>query len=69
MLAVDTVWERGLYNPQTAAGDIVVDGFVASTYTTFASPRAAHALLAPLRLAASLGRVWLLDEWRESIVA
>lgn len=46
----------GLYNPQTAAGDVVVNGIRASTYTTAVNPKAAHALLAPLRgLFARLG--------------
>jgi Hint module len=39
----------GLFNPQTAHGDIVVDGIVASTYTTAVDPSVAHILLAPLR--------------------
>lgn len=47
--AVESVVEAGLYNPQTVAGDIVVDGLVASTYTTAIEPTVAHALLAPLR--------------------
>lgn len=41
---------RGLYNPQTLDGEIVVDGILASTYTTAVAPAAAHAWLAPLRL-------------------
>jgi Hint module len=41
--------EGGLYNPQTLHGDIVVDGVVASTYTTAVSPVLGHAWLAPLR--------------------
>lgn len=41
----------GLYNPQTIHGDIVVNGVVASTYTTAVDPRVAHTLLAPLRAA------------------
>eukprot|EP00172_Hildenbrandia_rubra_P002039 Plantae.Rhodophyta-Hildenbrandia_rubra.ctg26994.p1 GENE.Plantae.Rhodophyta-Hildenbrandia_rubra.ctg26994~~Plantae.Rhodophyta-Hildenbrandia_rubra.ctg26994.p1 ORF type:complete len:360 (+),score=84.92 Plantae.Rhodophyta-Hildenbrandia_rubra.ctg26994:143-1222(+) len=40
---------KGLYNPQTLHGDIVVDGFVASTYTTAVRPKLAHKLLTPLR--------------------
>lgn len=40
---------RGLYNPQTLQGDIVVDGVVASTYTYSVEPSLAHSLLAPLR--------------------
>lgn len=46
---VSNVKGYGLINPQTAHGDIVVDGIVASTYTTAIDARSAHALLAPLR--------------------
>lgn len=42
---------RGLYNPQTAHGDIVVDGIRASTYTETIPNKAAHAMLAPVRAA------------------
>lgn len=41
---------RGLYNPQTLDGEIVVDGILASTYTTAVAPSTAHAWLAPVRL-------------------
>lgn len=41
---------RGLYNPQTLDGDIVVDGVVASTYTTALSAGVAHAALAGPRM-------------------
>ncbi len=63
VVAVSQVWGRGLYNPQTTHGDIVVDGVRASTYTTAVQRTVAHALLAPLRLAcAKLGvRFTLLD--------
>lgn len=44
-----TVKGIGLFNPQTVDGAIVVDGVVASTYTTAVELKAAHALLAPLR--------------------
>lgn len=40
---------RGLYNPQTVHGDVVVDGLRTSTYTSAVQPEVAHALLAPLR--------------------
>jgi Hint module len=40
---------RGLYNPQTLHGEIVVDGVVASTYTTAIHPMYAHAFLLPFR--------------------
>lgn len=40
---------RGLYNPQTKHGDIVVNGITASTYTDGCEAAIAHALLAPFR--------------------
>lgn len=51
IVSIESVKDTGLYNPQTAHGDIVVDGIRASTYTTAVEPRVAHALLAPLRAA------------------
>ncbi|KAI0561047.1 hypothetical protein FGB62_94g038 [Gracilaria domingensis] len=47
------VWKTGLYNPQTINGDIVVNDFVVTTYTTAVEPSMAHALLAPVRAAFS----------------
>ena len=47
--SVDYVWEKGLFNPQTLHGNIVVNGVTASTYTRAVQACAAHALLAPLR--------------------
>lgn len=41
---------RGLYNPQTLHGDIVVDGIRATTYTRTIHTNTAHSLLTPLRL-------------------
>lgn len=43
------VIRRGIYNPQTVLGNIVVDGVLASTYTSAVPPTAAHSLLSPLR--------------------
>lgn len=40
---------QGLYSPITAHGDIIVDGVVATCYTTSLSAQVAHALLAPAR--------------------
>lgn len=40
---------RGLYNPITTSGDIVVDGLLASTYTTAVEPGISHAILTPWR--------------------
>ncbi len=45
------VRERGLYNPQTLNGDIIVNGVKASTYTVVTEPNAAQAILTPFRLA------------------
>lgn len=47
--SVECVGRKGLYNPQTVHGDIVVQGLLASTYTRTVAPGAAHALLVPLR--------------------
>lgn len=44
-----TKFKRGLYNPQTT-GDIVVNGILASTYTSAIEPTVAHSLLAPFRI-------------------
>lgn len=40
---------RGLYNPQTLHGDIIVNGIRTSTYTSTVDPQISHALLAPVR--------------------
>lgn len=45
----------GLYNPQTISGNIIVNGFLSSTYTTTVEPRIAFALLGPVRLLYRLG--------------
>jgi len=57
VVSTGTVVKQGLYAPHTASGvgTVVVDGIVASEYTTFVHPRLASALLAPLRLAARWG--------------
>lgn len=49
VVAVSRVTEQGLFNPQTLDGDLVIDGFVVSTYTEAVPPAAAGALLAPMR--------------------
>lgn len=55
VVAVDTVWERGLYNPHTMDGDIVVNGILTSTYTRAVAPALAHAALWPVRMLHRLG--------------
>lgn len=60
----------GLYNPQTVHGDVVVGGFVVSTYTTAVEPALAHGLLAPLRgLYAWLGYGVLVEDFGEGGVS
>lgn len=49
VVSVELSTRRGLFNPQTVHGDVVVDGIRASTYTTAVEPHCAHALLSPLR--------------------
>ncbi len=46
---VKTVMDKGLYNPQTAHGDIIVNGVRASTFTTAIERNFAQAALSPLR--------------------
>lgn len=48
---VERVMDVGLFNPQTAHGDIVVNGIRASTYTMAVERGFAHAALAPVRAA------------------
>ena len=48
--SIEKVRGRGLFNPQTVSGSIIVDGFLASTYTTSVDPIVAHGvLMAPVR--------------------
>jgi Hint module len=54
IVAAARVSDRGLYNPQTAHGDIVVNNVRASTYTSAVAPSIAHICLAPLRALYSL---------------
>lgn len=65
VVKVDRQWMKGLYNPQTVQGDIIVNGVVASTYTKSVVPAVAHAALAPLRAISTVCRVdmlgWLLE--------
>jgi desert hedgehog len=49
VVSVTFVRGIGLYNPQTLQGDIVVNGVVASTYTSGVEPTFAHAILSPFR--------------------
>lgn len=46
----ERVFGRGLYNPMTVSGDILVNGLLASTYTTAVEPALSHALLMPPRV-------------------
>jgi len=47
---IESVVSKGLYNPHTLDGNLVVDGIITSTYTTSVHPVVAHAgLLAPIR--------------------
>ncbi|PXF40816.1 Desert hedgehog protein A [Gracilariopsis chorda] len=49
VVRVSKVVKKGLFNPQTMHGDIVVNGLVTSTYTTAVDAYMAHTVLAPLR--------------------
>lgn len=51
VISSEDVWEQGLYNPHTLTGELVVEGFRASCYTTAVRPDIAKTLLSPLRAA------------------
>lgn len=55
VLKVEIVLAAGLYDVQTESGLVAVDGFVCTTYTEAVAPAMAHALLAPVRVAARMG--------------
>ena len=54
VVRIEEAVERGLYNPQTSCGDLVVNGVVVSAYTAAVKPSTAHALMVPVRVAASV---------------
>lgn len=53
--AIRHILATGLFNPQTLHGDIIVDDFLTTTYTTAIQPHYAHQLLAPLRTLYRMG--------------
>ncbi len=61
---VDEVWERGLYNPHTISGELVVNGVRVSAYTRAVKPAAAHSMLAVLR---ALQRCALSRRWNAAV--
>lgn len=64
VLRKEIVHRRGLYNPQTASGSLIVDGFSVSTYTTAIKPEYAHAFLHFLRkLYTYSGQGSMLHRW------
>lgn len=52
---VTTGFRNGLFAPVTLHGDIVVDGFVVSSYTDSLPPSIAHIVLWPVRMMVHLG--------------
>lgn len=55
LISIRRVWRVGVYSPITEHGDLVVDGVIASCYTTSIRALAAHALLVPVRAAFRFG--------------
>jgi hypothetical protein len=49
VVRINSVRGKGLYNPHTLDGDIIVDGILTTVYTDAIRPELAHALLAPVR--------------------
>lgn len=63
VVKVDAVTAQGVWNPHTLAGDILVDGVQASTWTSAVGERAGRSLLAPLASLYQLngtGGAWML---------
>lgn len=60
---VSRVTKSGLFNPQTESGDILVNGFKATTYTTTIDLRTAHAALAPFRAVSNVFGVDGITTW------
>merc|ERR1711865_397145 len=54
VVAVEEVWNAGLYAPKTLTGELVVDNVLASSYTDFLPPSVTHSLLAPVRMLYSM---------------
>jgi len=52
---VERVWGKGLYNPHTMTGDLIVNDIKTSCYTTAVHPTLAHAALWPVRAMYSAG--------------
>ncbi|KAA8492676.1 Desert hedgehog protein A [Porphyridium purpureum] len=50
VVARHAVFDRGVFSPHTLQGDLLVDGYLVSSYSDSVSPGLAHILLAPLRL-------------------
>lgn len=63
--------KKGLFNPQTVDGDIVVNGVKASTYTEALHPNTAHSVLLPLRVVLRyVGWAWQgLDSGAPAVIA
>lgn len=59
VISAEKTVEKGLYAPHTLQGDIIVNGILASTYTTALRPMIAHTLLWPFR---AIARSSVLDE-------
>ena len=54
---VRSVVDRGLCNPQTMHGDIVVNGIVSSTFTEAIEPSPARTLMRPVSLLYQMGLI------------
>lgn len=50
--SIQRVWEKGLYAPHTLSGRLIVNGVLASCYTTVFPGLTGHTMLAPLRAVA-----------------
>lgn len=58
---ISNVYERGLYNPHSMDGNLIVGGILVSCYTSSIQPKIATALLAPIRILYHLNFHKILD--------
>ena len=61
VLSVSTVRDKGLYNPHTLDGNLLVNGILVSSYTDAIPLPLAHALLAPARAMYEMGTFYAND--------
>lgn len=63
IISIERRYKRGLFNPHTLSGTIVVNHILATTWTSALSPVVATSLLSPLRMLYKCSSFWAMDTW------